>query len=44
MAAENAGFGRRAMFEELVGEEDPEERTSNPLCVRSWEDTRQPRR
>jgi hypothetical protein len=27
-------------FEELVGEEDPQERKSSPLCVRSWEDTR----
>jgi hypothetical protein len=31
MAAENAGFGRRAMFEELVGEEYARREDVEPL-------------
>jgi hypothetical protein len=31
MAAEDAGFGRRAMFEELVGEEDAPREDVEPL-------------
>lgn len=31
MAAENAGFGRRAMFEELVGGEDARREDVEPL-------------
>ncbi|HEY6678046.1 MAG TPA: hypothetical protein VI411_03995 [Actinomycetota bacterium] len=33
MAVENAGFGRRAMFEELVGEEDARREDVEPLCA-----------